>query len=64
MEMVCSTLDSENIPALLNSVAGYHIRGMLPFGQDFFDYRLSVPNTFEKRAREIIEIIVPAEDIK
>jgi len=64
MEMVRSALDAENIPALLKSVAGYHIRGMLPFGQDFFDYRLSVPKTFEMRAREIIETIVPAEDIK
>ena len=62
MEMVRCALDGEQIPVLMKSVAGYHSRGMLPFGQDFFDYRLSVPKKFENRAREIIETIVPAEE--
>lgn len=62
MEMVREALEGEEIPVLLKSVAGYHSRGMLPFGQGFFDYRLYVAREHEQRAREIVETIIPPEE--
>ncbi len=64
MAMVQEALERENIPVLLKSVMGYHDRGMLPFGVGFFDYRLYVARRHESRAREIIEMIVPPEEIR
>jgi hypothetical protein len=64
LEMVKEALESEGIPALVKSVAGYHSRGMLPFKQGFFDYRLFVMKEHELRAREIVETIVPPEELK
>ncbi len=64
MDMVREALESESIPVLLKSVTGYHGRGMLPFGQSFFDYRLFVSRGHEKRAREIVETIVPPEELR
>lgn len=59
MEMVKDALEGEGIPVLIKSVTGYHGRGMLPFGQQFFDYRLFVSTEHEKRALEIVETIMP-----
>jgi hypothetical protein len=63
LEMVVEALDSEGIPALVKSVAGYHSRGMLPFNQGYFDYNLFVSKESEARAREIVETIVPPEEL-
>ncbi len=64
MGMVKEALEGEGIAVLLKSVAGYHSRGMLPFAQGFFDYRLYVSITDEVRAREIVETIIPPEELK
>lgn len=64
LEMVKQALDGEDIPALLKSTAGYHSRGMLPFPQGFFDYRLYVSSEHEQRASEIVSTIVPPEELK
>lgn len=63
LDMVKDALEEENIPVLLKSITGYHNRGMLPFEQGFFDYRLYVTKQFEQRGREIVETIVPPEEI-
>jgi hypothetical protein len=63
LEMVMAALDGEGIPALVKSVAGYHSRGMLPFNQGFFDYNLFVSKENEVKAREIVETIVPPEEL-
>jgi len=63
VDMVIAALDNEKIPALLKSVTGYHWRGMLPFEQGFFDYRLYSTKQDEERARQIVETIVPPEEI-
>jgi hypothetical protein len=63
VNMVIPALENEKIPALLKSVTGYHLRGMLPFEQGFFDYRLYVTAANEERARQIVETIVPPEEI-
>jgi hypothetical protein len=62
-DMVKGALENENIPVLLKSVAGYHSRGMLPFQQGFFDYRLYVSKENEKRAMEMVETIMPPEEL-
>jgi hypothetical protein len=49
---------------LVKSVAGYHARGMLPFDQGFFDYRLYVSKEHAEKAREIVETIVPPEELR
>lgn len=64
MEMVKDALEGEGIPALLKSVTGYHGRGMLPFGQQFFDYRLFVSREYEKRTQEIVETIMPPRELQ
>jgi hypothetical protein len=64
LEMIKEALEGEGIPALVKSVAGYYTRGMLPFPQGFFDYRLFVSKEDEKRAREIVETIIPPEEIR
>jgi hypothetical protein len=64
LEMVKEAFESEGIPSLIKSVTGYHSRGMLPFKQGFFDYRLLVMKEDEARAREIVETIVPPEELK
>ena len=64
MEMVKDALEGEGIPVLIKSVTGVHGRGMLPFGQSFFDYRLMVSKEHEKRAQEIVETIIPPEELQ
>ena len=64
LEMVKDALEGEGIPALVKSVTGYHTRGMLPFEQGFFDYRLYVSKEDVERAREIVETIIPPEEIR
>jgi len=64
IDMVIAALENEKIPALLKSVTGYHWRGMLPFDQGFFNYRLYVTAHDENRARQIVETIVPPEEIR
>ena len=64
LEMVKDALEGESIPALIKSVTGYHVRGMLPFEQGFFDYRLYVSKDCAERAREIVETIVPPEELR
>jgi hypothetical protein len=64
MEMVKGALEGEGIVVLLKSAAGYHSRGMLPFAQGFFDYRLLVSTADERRARDIVETIIPPEELK
>ena len=49
---------------MIKSVTGNYSRGMLPFKQGFFDYRLFVMKEHENRAREIVETIVPPEELK
>ncbi len=62
-DMVIAALENENIPALLKSVTGYHWRGMSPFQQGFFDYRLFVNPHDKERAGQIVRTIVPPEEI-
>ncbi len=64
LEMVREALEGEGIPSMVKSVTGYHSRGMLPFEQSFFDYRLYVSKEDEERAREIVETIVPPEELR
>jgi hypothetical protein len=64
LDMVIAALENENIPALVKSVTGYHGRGMLPFEQGFFDYHLYVTGDNQPRAKEIVETIVPLEEIQ
>ncbi len=64
LEMVKEALEGEGIPSLIKSVAGYHARGMLPFDQGFFDYRLYVSKDHSEKAREIVETIVPPEELR
>jgi hypothetical protein len=63
-EMVKNALENESIPVIIKSVTGFHSRGMLPFEQSFFDYRLYISSVNEVRARELVETIVPSEEIK
>jgi hypothetical protein len=63
LEMVKDALEGEGIPALIKSVTGYHARGMLPFNQGFFDYRLYVSREHVEKAREIVETIIPPEEL-
>jgi hypothetical protein len=63
LEMVKQAFDGEDIPSLVKSIAGYHTRGMLPFHQSFFDYRLYVSKDHEERASEIVSTIVPPEEL-
>jgi len=62
-EMVKESLEGDGINVLLKSVMGHHLRGMLPMQQDFFDYSLYVRAAFADKAREVVEIIVPQEEI-
>ena len=62
-EMVKNALDTEGIPSLLKSPTGSYLRGMLPISQGFFDFRLYVQNTHYIRAGELVETIVPAEEL-
>ncbi len=62
--MVKAALDEENIVAILKSAAGYHLRGMLPFEQRFFDTSLYVQKQFKSRADDIIRTIVPPGEIQ
>lgn len=64
LEMVMDALDSEGIPTLVKSATGYHSRGMLPFNQSFFNYNLFVSKESEVKAREIVETIVPPEELR
>jgi hypothetical protein len=64
LEMVKEALESEDIATLIKSVAGYHTRGMLPFQQGFFDYRLYVSKEHEERASEIVSTIIPPEELR
>ena len=64
LDMVREALEGEGIPSMVKSVTGYHARGMLPFGQGFFDYRLYVSKEDEERAREIVVTIVPPEELR
>lgn len=63
-EMIKDALEGENIPMMIKSVTGNYSRGMLPFPQSFFDYRLYVSRANEERARELVETIVPPEELK
>jgi hypothetical protein len=64
LDMVRDALDGVGIPALVKSVTGYHARGMLPFEQGFFDYRLYVSKEEVDKARDIVETIVPPEELR
>jgi hypothetical protein len=63
-EMVKDALEGEDIPMMIKSIAGNYSRGMLPFAQSFFDYRLYVTRANEERAREMVETIVPPEEMQ
>ena len=62
-EMVKNSLEDDGINVLLKSVMGHHLRGMLPLQQDFFDYSLYVRAEFGDKAKEVVKIIVPEEEI-
>lgn len=62
VEMVKDALEEEGIPVVLKSPTGYHIRGMLPLSQEFFDYRLYVDKEHSERASEIVRMIVLPEE--
>jgi hypothetical protein len=62
-EMVKEALEKEEIPALLKSTMGHNLRGMLPFQQDFFNYSLYIQKEFAETAKEIVDTIVPKEEI-
>lgn len=59
IEMVKNALEEEGIPVLLKSPTGFHLRGMVPLQQEFFDFRLYVAKEHSGRASEIIRMIVP-----
>ena len=62
-EMVKESLEADGVNVLLKSIMGHHLRGMLPMRQDFFDYSLYVRAEFVDKAIEVVEIIVPKEEI-
>ena len=62
-EMVKEALENDNIHVLLKSATGHHLRGMLPFEQGMFDYSLFVVPEFEDKAKQVVETIVPKEEI-
>lgn len=62
VEMVKNALEAEGIPSLLKSPAGSYLRGMLPINLYYFDFCLYITNNHIRRASEIVEIIVPAEE--
>jgi len=61
--MVKEALEKRDIPVLLKSPTGYYLRGMLPIDQAFFNMRLYVQKDFQDKAVEIVETIVPPEEI-
>ncbi len=61
--MVKEALESEEIPSILKSPMGIYLRGMFPLGRSFFDYRLYVRQEDSQRAGEIVEMILPAEEL-
>lgn len=61
--MVKEALENQEIPVLLKSPTGYFLRGMLPFDQGFFNLRLYVQEKFRARAAEIVNTIIPPEEI-
>jgi hypothetical protein len=61
--MVKEALENQDIPVLLKSPTGYYLRGMLPIDQGFFNMRLYVQKIFQDKAVEIVETIVPPEEI-
>jgi hypothetical protein len=63
MSLVKEALERLDIPVLLKSHTGYFLRGMLPIDQEFFNLRLYVKKEFESKAVEIVETIVPPEEI-
>ena len=64
LEMIKEALGADGIPAIVKSAAGYHARGMLPFAQGFFDYRLYVSKENLDHAMDIVNTIVPPEDLR
>jgi hypothetical protein len=63
MNLVKEALEDQNIPVLLKSPMGYYLRGMLPIDQGFFNLRLYVQKEYKSRADEIVQTIVPPEEI-
>jgi hypothetical protein len=62
-EMVKEALEQEGITVILKSTMGHHLRGMLPFAQDFFNYSLYIQKEHADAAEEIVNTIVPDEEI-
>lgn len=62
VEMVKNAFEIEGIPSLLKSPAGSYLRGMLPINLYYFDFRLYITSDHIRRASEIVETIVPAEE--
>ena len=62
-EMVMEALKARDIPVLLKSATGYYLRGMLPIDQGFFNLKLYVQNKYQAEASEIVETIVPPEEM-
>lgn len=62
-EMVRNALETEGIPSILKSPMGTYLRGMFPIRQSYFDYRLYVREDHIQRVRDLIEMIIPAEEL-
>ena len=62
-EMVMEALKAKDIPVLIKSATGYYLRGMLPIDQGFFNLKLYVQGRYKDEASEIVETIVPPEEI-
>ncbi|UCC78375.1 MAG: DUF2007 domain-containing protein [Candidatus Zixiibacteriota bacterium] len=63
MNLVKEALENRDIPVLLKSPMGYYLRGMFPIDQGFFNLRLYVQKEFESEANEIVQTIVPPEEM-
>lgn len=63
MNLVKEALENRDIPVLLKSPMGYYLRGMFPIDQGFFNLRLYVQKEHEAEANEIVQTIVPPEEM-
>ena len=61
-EMVKEALEAEGIIVILKSTMGHHLRGALPFAQDFFNYSLYIQKEHTDIAENIVDTIVPHEE--
>ena len=63
MNLVKEALELKDIPVLIKSPAGYYLRGMIPFDQEFFNLRVYVRKEHKHVADDIVRTIVPPEEI-